>query len=182
MHVRFESFCVYLFQLWFLFRCLSFPPFTSVTFRCGELWWRLIFCLSVMTLLCEFVATFAFDFATTPLGLLCLGLRWFLFSFCCAMHLCMCAYWPPFPKLHNRTVLVPIYDKVSKSMKCKNAKSGAIVPMWRKTAQKAETSQTRIYLCFFEDTGINVKRAGNLFWLHMTYFWLTWTWIIVYLC
>jgi hypothetical protein len=51
-------------------------------------------------------------------------------------------------------------------MKCKNAKSGAIMPMWRKTVQKTEISQTRIYLCFFEDTGIDgidVKRAGDLF-------------------
>ena len=41
-------------------------------------------------------------------------------------------------------------------MKCKNAKSGAIMLIWRKTAQKAEISQTSIYLCFFEDTGVCV--------------------------
>ena len=48
-------------------------------------------------------------------------------------------------------------------MKCENAKSGAIVLMWRKTAQKAEISQTIIYLCLFEDTGIDVKRVSDLF-------------------
>ena len=41
-----------------------------------------------------------------------------------------------------------------KCTKCKNAKSGAITLMWRKTAQKAEILQMSIYLCFFEDTGI----------------------------
>ena len=35
-----EFLCLYIFQLWFLFRCLSFPPFTSETFRCGESWRR----------------------------------------------------------------------------------------------------------------------------------------------
>ena len=39
----------------------------------------------------------------------------------------------------------------SKLMNCKNSKSGAIMFIWRKTAQKAEISQTSIYLCFFED-------------------------------
>ena len=43
----------------------------------------------------------------------------------------------------------------SKFMKCKNAKSGAVMLIWRKTAQKTEISQTSIYLCFFEDTGIS---------------------------
>ena len=38
--------------------------------------------------------------------------------------------------------------------KAQNAKSGAITLMWRKRAQKAEISQMSIYLCFFEDTGI----------------------------
>ena len=74
------------------------------------------------------------------------------------------------------------HNLASKSMKCENAKSGAIVLMWRKTAQKAEISQTIIYVCLFEDTGIDVKRASDLFWLHTTYFWLTWTWTIVYIC
>jgi hypothetical protein len=36
----------------------------------------------------------------------------------------------------------------SKCTKCKNAKSGAITLMWRKTAQKAEISQMSIYLLF----------------------------------
>jgi len=55
------------------------------------------------------------------------------------------------------------HNLASKSMKCENAKSGAIVLMWRKTAQKAEISQTIIYVCLFEDTGIDVKRASDLF-------------------
>ena len=42
----------------------------------------------------------------------------------------------------------------SKCTKCKTAKSGAITLMWRKTAQKAEISQTSIFLCFFNDAGI----------------------------
>ena len=42
----------------------------------------------------------------------------------------------------------------SKCTKCKNARSGGISLMWRKTAQKAEISEMSISLCFFEDTGI----------------------------
>ena len=51
-------------------------------------------------------------FCYHALGSFMFGARWFSFSFRCTMRLCLCAYWPPFPKLHNRTVLVPIYDKL----------------------------------------------------------------------
>jgi len=44
----------------------------------------------------------------------------------------------------------------SKCTKCKNARSGGISLMWRKTAQKAEISEMSISLCFFEDTGIYI--------------------------
>ena len=69
-----------------------------------------------------------------------------------------------FPDIYAYSPGKTLIILVSKSMKCKNAKSGAIMPMWRKTSQKAEISQTRIYLCFFEDTGIRYRceKGGRL--------------------
>ena len=50
----------------------------------------------------------------------------------------------------------------SKSMKCKDAKRGAIMLMWRKTVQKAEISQTSIYLCFFRGYRYRCEKGERL--------------------
>ena len=96
--------------------------FPSLTFRETFSIWRLMKAFNLL-FECwlhscdggEFVATFAFDFTTTPQVLLCLGSRWFwVFALlrmvhlwlgaCCVLH---------FPNVTTGAVLVPIYDKHS---------------------------------------------------------------------
>ena len=98
---------------------ISMSEFSTIHFRdisMRRIVTAIFFCLSVMTLLCECGDNVCVWFCYHASGSFMFGSRWFLFSFCCTIHLCLCAYWPPFPKLHNCTVLVPIYDKMPEDM------------------------------------------------------------------